>query len=383
LQWTANGTYLASTSDADVRLWHIQRRIGTPLTTLSGHTDKVLALSWSPQGSLLASSGADTTIRIWHVSSTPNSAPAGQTAWWGHEGGVFALDWSPDGTRLVSGGKDRMVRVWDQKGNPVKAWQAHGRGGVSALAWSPHDSLLASGGVDHQVHIWDSATGSPLLACKEHNDEIRHLSWSPDGKILASFAGKKDRQVCLWDPHTGHLLAALTGHNREIVGLYWAADATWLATVSADATLRVWQVSPTLRKQPERSLFIPQGTPLAIAGAPATDLIAVGLTNQLIRSSNLAERAVYPTIVPINNACTTKGYQRNLFFVAGLETHGSTGGNVQVHTIGGLAIKFQCMVYFKEMEVAANLHRSIACMAHKQLDGRTPFIGDNVAPVLV
>jgi serine/threonine protein kinase len=283
LQWANNGIYLASTSDADIRLWRIQRRIGTLQTTLSGHTDKVLALSWSPDSSLLASSGTDTTIRIWHISDLSGSASFRQTAWRGHEGGVLALDWSPDGMCLASGGKDRMLRVWDPKGNPVRAWQAHGRGGIGALAWSPRDPLLASGGIDHLIHIWDSSTGDPLLTCKAHNDEIRHLAWSPDGKMLASSAGKKDRQVCLWDPYTGQLRAALSGHSREIVGLSWSADTEWLATASADGTLRIWNISPTPGKQSERPIFIAQGIPLAMAAAPATDLVAVGLNNLLIQ----------------------------------------------------------------------------------------------------
>jgi WD40 repeat protein len=62
--WLPDGTRLASSSrDSTVRLW--DAATGAALATLNGHTEAVISGAWSPDGTRLAS--ADETVRIWGV----------------------------------------------------------------------------------------------------------------------------------------------------------------------------------------------------------------------------------------------------------------------------------------------------------------------------
>ena len=75
---------------------------------LRGHTAEVWGVAFSPDGRLLASGSADSTVRLWQVASRETLKVLR-----GHEGRVFGLDFSPDGSVLASGGEDRTVRLWD------------------------------------------------------------------------------------------------------------------------------------------------------------------------------------------------------------------------------------------------------------------------------
>jgi hypothetical protein len=287
LRWAPNGMLLASAgADQNIFLWDVRQKVAAMLARYEAHQNEILALCWSPDSKLFAASANDATISLWEVPDAGRSALGEDTgtmqkAWWGHDGSITTLDWSPDSTRIASGGSDRTVRLWEKTGKGLAGWQAHGRGGVTVLAWAPDSQTLASGGGDRQIQIWDPTNGSPICTCDGHSDEVRHLAWSPDGNMLASAAGKKDLRILLWNPHTGQQIGQFNGHSRQIIGMFWAADGTWLATAGADRRIRFWGTQQQIGQQICRPIEI-DGTPLLMAGAPNSGLVALSLDTMSI-----------------------------------------------------------------------------------------------------
>ncbi len=187
------------------------------LRTLEGHTDRVRALAWAPDGQQLASASDDDTLRLWDpATGQPTATLQGHTNW------VRALAWAPDGQQLASASGDGTLRLWDPAtGQPTATLQGH-TNWVRALAWAPDGQQLASASNDGTLRLWDPATGQPTATLQGHTGWVRAVAWAPDGQQLAS--ASIDGTLRLWDPATGQPTATLQGHTSAVRAVAWAPD---------------------------------------------------------------------------------------------------------------------------------------------------------------
>jgi eukaryotic-like serine/threonine-protein kinase len=144
-----DGSLLASTGvDGTVRLWDVATR--APVAVLRGRSDLVWRVAFTADGKLLASGSSDKTICLWDVQTDAllKVIPVGSI--------VYGVTFRPDGTRLAAGCRDNTIRLIDVAARQrVAELRKHGDY-VHAVDWSPDGTRLVSGSGEFTVRIWDS-----------------------------------------------------------------------------------------------------------------------------------------------------------------------------------------------------------------------------------
>jgi WD40 repeat protein/beta-lactamase regulating signal transducer with metallopeptidase domain len=233
--YSPDGTLLASAGDdAVIRLREVAS--GRLVGQLEGHKDAVSCVVFSPDGRTLATGSYDRTVKLWDVATRRQKMTLkGHTSW------VFSVAFAPDGASLASGGHDKTVRIWDVgTGSEIVTLAGH-NGSVRVVSFAPagDDCLLASGGADKLVLVWSARSRALRARLEGHQGTVRALMFSPDGATLAT--GGEDGEVRLWNTNSGAVRAVLVGHSDMVTCLVFSPRGGVLATGSLDSSVKLWE----------------------------------------------------------------------------------------------------------------------------------------------
>lgn len=253
LAFDPKGTILA-TADESARIWLHDVKTGKKLKEFSranAHVRGIQRLTFSADGSLLASTGRDDVIIVWNVATGQQVKKL-----LGNGANFYSAQFSPAGGILATGTLGPGAEFFTTKGWAHKSYlKAHNNQGVFDIAFDPKGTRIITGGRDGKACLWDVKSMKRIATLAQHDDMILHVALAPNAKMAAS--SSSDRKVVVWDLTSNQPIATL--ENKSAVGspLAFTADGKYLVTANASDALELNTITP----------------PAAVAPAPGSKLL--------------------------------------------------------------------------------------------------------------
>nr|XP_033770813.1 coronin-7-like isoform X4 [Geotrypetes seraphini] len=194
--------------DAKIRLWRIpegglQETLTEPEAVLRGHTEKIYSIKFHPLAAdILASSSYDMSVRVWNLVTGKE-----EQLLTGHSDQILSLAWSPDGQLLATVCKDGKVRLYDPRRStkPVQEGPGPEGGRGARVVWVCGGKYLLVSGFDsrseRQLYLYnvEALSEGPISSIGIDVSPSTLIPFYDEDTSIIFLTGKGDTRVFLYE----------------------------------------------------------------------------------------------------------------------------------------------------------------------------------------
>ena len=281
--------------------------------TLNGHTSFVHDVAFSPDSKFLASVGADGQIFIFDGDTGDLVKNIKST----HQGSIFAISWNPESSMLMTSSADRTVKLWDvESAKESKTWNLS-RGStlvedqqVGNIWTTSHAVTLSLGGT---LNFLDPKSELPLKSLPGQQKSVTAFTFNESSKTFLT--GAYDGRVLQYSAETGEA-SQIEGQNQTSQIVEMVPKDEKVYTVAYDDTLR--QLDTTTKTySPTVTNLKQQPMDMAVISDTCFVLSSNGLV-QILDGATMAE-------IPLDNPTRLAAHE-NILAV------GFTDGSISIFT---------------------------------------------------
>jgi len=167
------------------------------VVTLEGHSKKVSFIKFHPTANnILGSASYDTLFKVWDIEAQAEALNIED-----HTDVILSIDWSADGSQVATTAKDKKIRIFDPRdGKAVQSTEGFAGTKRSSVVWASNQEKLIGVGVSktsvRQYGIWDpKKLDTPLnVTDLDQSAGVVIPFYDPDNSILY-LAGKGDASI--------------------------------------------------------------------------------------------------------------------------------------------------------------------------------------------
>lgn len=159
----------------------------------------------------------------------------------GHSAGVLYTSFSADGKLFMTVGADNLIKFWNEEGQELRTLRPSEHEFRQAIL-SPDGKRILSAYCysDNTAWILDAANGKTVFTLNGTEAALRSVNWSPSGKMVATATSYGD--ISLWNAENGQLIKRWNGSEATIEIIAFSPDENLIGVLSTDGVASVWDV---------------------------------------------------------------------------------------------------------------------------------------------
>ncbi|CAF0783335.1 unnamed protein product, partial [Didymodactylos carnosus] len=265
ISFSTDGTQMASSSrDCHVHIWSVSKYSSeaTLINTLAHcHADWINDIALNNTNSMLVTASNDNTLKLWNTLPKSTASDAMETTTVqtedariilkGHQGSVNTVKFAYG--CIVSGSLDNTIRVWSHRGTEITVLRGHEE---KITCCDLYVKLKGIGKTeitdDEQNQSWSQMVDEQESKL-EKTDELSRTTHTVEQMLIAS--ASEDGTIKIWRPNEPEQIACMDAHSKPINDVVVSNDS--ILTSSLDNTIRSWQM-PSQKKFTNSIMATPQ-----------------------------------------------------------------------------------------------------------------------------